>query len=191
MSNVVAFTPRSRPPEPASPAPLAGLALRAHLEDAAQTALDAADKIIAALDRIDGSDTPQGIETASAPRPADSSASLAQIVRLGDLGDFRTAIPRPRAAREEAPTIPLPEPETALAPESEADDAEGFATSIARPCEEAPAVIEAPQEKAQAESAPAATAEVRQLFPPLAWGGAGNVVAAAGCAVLALVGMRA
>ncbi len=27
--------------------------------------------------------------------------------------------------------------------------------------------------------------------PPLPWGGAGNVVAAAGCAVLALMGMRA
>lgn len=152
-----------------APAPLAGLALRAHLEDAAQTALDAADKIIAALNRIDGSDTPRGIETAPDPRPADAPASLAQIVRLGGLGDFRTAISRPRAAREEAPTIPLSEPEITPAPESEADDAEGFATSIARPREEA------------------AEPEIRVPFPPLPWGGTGNVVAAAGCALLALV----
>ena len=173
MSNVVTFTPRQRPPEPAAPAPLPGLALRACLEDAAQTALDVVDKIIATLDCLDGSDTPQGIKTAPDPRPADAPAPLAQIVRLGNLGDFRTAIPRPRGAREEAPTMPLPEPEITPAPESEADHAEGFATSIARPREEA------------------TEPEIRVPFPPLPWGGAGNVVAAAGCAVLGLVGLRA
>ncbi len=173
MPNVIAFTPRPRKPE-APPAPvLAGLALREHLEGAAQTALDAADKIIAALDRLDGSDAPQEIKTATDPSPAVAFGSLAQIVRLGDLGDFRTAIPRPRVAREEAPDMPSPEPEIAPAPEIEADDAEGFATSIARPREEA------------------ASPEIRAAFPPLPWGGAGNVVAAAGCAVLALMGMRA
>ncbi|MCJ2011805.1 hypothetical protein [Methylobacterium sp. J-076] len=150
MPNVVAFTPRPRPPEQAAPAPLAGLALRACLEEAAQTALDAADKIIAALDRIDGEDA----ETTIDPCPA----MAAQVVRLGDLGSF--------------------------------------ATSIARPREEAPAEPEVPQDEARTEPAPAesasvATAEVRDLFPPLPWGGAGNVVAAAGCMVLALVGMRA
>lgn len=46
---------------------------------------------------------------------------------------------------------------------------------------------EAPQDEAQAEPAPAATAYVRQLFPPLPWGGAGNVISAAGCALFALV----
>lgn len=173
MPNVIAFTPRLRKPE-TPPAPvLAGIALREHLEGAAQTALDAADKIIAALDRLDGSDAPQEIEAAPEPRPAASPAPLAQIVRMGDLGDFRTAIPRPRAAREEAPAMSLPEPETTPLPESEADDAEGFATSIARPREEA------------------AEPEIRAAFPSLPWGGAGNVVAAAGCAVLALMGMRA
>jgi hypothetical protein len=149
MSNVVAFTPRPRQPEPAALAPLAGLALRARLEEAAQTALDAADKIIAALDGIEDGAAPHAAETAPTPRPT----MPAQIVRLGDLGSFET--------------------------------------SIARPREEAPAVIEAPQDEAQDEAAPVETAEVRQLFSPLPWGGAGNVVAAAGCAVLALVGMRA
>lgn len=168
MPNVIAFTPRPRKPK-APPAPvLAGVALREHLEGAAQTALDAADKIIAALDRLDGSDAPQGIETAPEPRPA-----IAQVVRLGDLGKFRTAIPRPRAGREEGPTVALPEPKTVTAPERETGDPEGFATSIARPREEG------------------AEPEIRAPFPALPWGGAGNVVAAAGCAVLALIRMRA
>ena len=145
MSNVVAFTPRQRPPEPAAPVPLAGLALRAHLEEAAQTALDVADKIIAALDQIDGAAEPEAIETVPAPRPAVS----AQVVRLGDLGSFET--------------------------------------SIARPREEAPAEVEAPQHEPDAEREPAATAEVHALFPPLPWGGAGNVVAAAGCALFMLI----
>ena len=172
MPNVIAFTPRPRPPEPAAPAPLAGLALRAHLEDAAQVALDAADKIIAALDRIDGSDAPQGIETALEPRPADASAPLAQIVRLGDLRDFRTAIPHTRAAREETPAPARPEPATeTVAARTVMDDAESFATGIARP-------------RLREE---AAAPESRATFAPLPWGGAGNIVAAAGCAILALV----
>ncbi|MCJ2023971.1 hypothetical protein [Methylobacterium sp. J-067] len=137
MSNVITFAPRPRPPEPAAPVPLAGLALRAHLEEAAQTALDAADKIIAALDRIKDS-----AETAPEPAFKATAAHAGQVVHL----------------RESAQPMPAPEP----APE-------------------------APQDEAQAEPAPAATAEVRQLFPPLPWGGAGNVVSAAGCAILTLM----
>ena len=53
MGDVLTFTPR---PKPANPdlEPLAGLDLRASLEEAAQVALDAADRIIAVLDRMDG-----------------------------------------------------------------------------------------------------------------------------------------
>ncbi|MCJ2093989.1 MULTISPECIES: hypothetical protein [unclassified Methylobacterium] len=53
MGDVLTFTPR---PKPAAPdlEPLAGAGLRASLEEAAQTALDAADRIIAVLDRMDG-----------------------------------------------------------------------------------------------------------------------------------------
>lgn len=54
MGNVLTFTPRARSPEPASPEPLNGPTLRASLEEAAQVALDAADRIIAVLDRMDG-----------------------------------------------------------------------------------------------------------------------------------------
>ncbi|MCJ2073393.1 hypothetical protein MKK75_32195 [Methylobacterium sp. J-030] len=54
MGDVLTFTPRPKPVAIALPAPLAGPALRASLEEAAQTALDAADRIIAVLVRMDG-----------------------------------------------------------------------------------------------------------------------------------------
>ncbi|MCJ2097677.1 hypothetical protein, partial [Methylobacterium sp. E-046] len=54
MGDVLTFTPRPKPAAPEILAPLAGAALRASLEEAAQTALDAADRIIAVLDHMDG-----------------------------------------------------------------------------------------------------------------------------------------
>ena len=54
MGDVLTFTPRPKPAAPEILAPLEGAALRASLEEAAQTALDAADRIIAVLDRMDG-----------------------------------------------------------------------------------------------------------------------------------------
>lgn len=53
MGDVLTFTPRPKPAAPILPEPLAGAALRASLEEAAQVALDAADSIIAVLDRMD------------------------------------------------------------------------------------------------------------------------------------------
>ena len=55
MGDVLTFTLRPKPVAPAIPTPFAGSALRASLEEAAQTALDAADCIIAVLDSLDGS----------------------------------------------------------------------------------------------------------------------------------------
>ncbi len=54
MGDVLTFTPRPKPTAPEALPPLAGADLRASLEEAAQTALDAADRIIAVLDRMDG-----------------------------------------------------------------------------------------------------------------------------------------
>ena len=54
MSDVLTFTPRPKPAAPQIPLPRSGADLRASLEEAAQTALDAADRIIAVLDRMDG-----------------------------------------------------------------------------------------------------------------------------------------
>lgn len=56
MGEVLTFTPRPKPIAPVASEPLAGGALRASLEEAAQVALDAADRIIAVLDRMDGAD---------------------------------------------------------------------------------------------------------------------------------------
>ncbi|MCJ2061006.1 hypothetical protein MKL09_31365 [Methylobacterium sp. J-048] len=54
MGDVLTFTPRPSPAAPETLEPLAGPALRASLEEAAQVALDAADRIIAVLDCMDG-----------------------------------------------------------------------------------------------------------------------------------------
>jgi hypothetical protein len=53
MGDVLQFTPRPKQAAPEALPPLAGDDLRASLEEAAQTALDAADRIIAVLDRLD------------------------------------------------------------------------------------------------------------------------------------------
>ena len=54
MGDVLTFTPRPKSAAPEISEPLTGPALRASLEEAAQVALDAADHIIAVLDRLDG-----------------------------------------------------------------------------------------------------------------------------------------
>ncbi|MCJ2063062.1 hypothetical protein MKK63_10110 [Methylobacterium sp. J-088] len=55
MGDVLTFTPRPKPVTGnIASEPLTGPALRASLEEAAQIALDAADRIIAVLDRMDG-----------------------------------------------------------------------------------------------------------------------------------------
>ena len=53
MGDVLTFTPRPKPAAPVALEPLAAGDLRASLEEAAQVALDAADRIIAVLDRMD------------------------------------------------------------------------------------------------------------------------------------------
>ena len=54
MGDVLTFTRRPKPVAPAILLPLAGPDLRASLEEAAQIALDAADRIIAVPDNLDG-----------------------------------------------------------------------------------------------------------------------------------------
>ncbi|MGE8131796.1 hypothetical protein ACQKQD_33180 [Methylobacterium sp. NPDC080182] len=120
MGDVLQFTPRPKLVAPEALPPLAGAELRTSLEKAAQTALDAADRIIAVLDRMDGDGTP----------------ATAAVVEL------------PQAI----PTI-------------------------------APADI---LEKSAEAEAPSAVIHV----PSMRWGGQGNVIAAAGTALLDLVGVR-
>ena len=54
MPNVLQFRPRKPVPPVSSTAVLEGAALRAEIEQAAQAALDQADRLIALLDGLDG-----------------------------------------------------------------------------------------------------------------------------------------
>ena len=99
MGDVLTFTPR---PKPAAPdlGPLAGPTLRASLEEAAQVALDAADRIIAVLDRMDGdTDLEDGADAEpSLAAPENHTGSQVVWMRGND------------ADREiEAPEVVLPE----------------------------------------------------------------------------------
>ncbi|MCJ2042905.1 hypothetical protein MKK55_28745 [Methylobacterium sp. J-059] len=54
MSNVLTFAPRPKMVAPVEPAPMGEAEIRTCLGEALQTALDAADHIIAVLDRMEG-----------------------------------------------------------------------------------------------------------------------------------------
>ena len=86
MGDVLTFTPRPKPVAPAILAPLAGPALRATLEEAAQTALDAADRIIAVLDCMDGDTNHEdgGDAEPSLAAPEDTAGSQVVYMRGGD-----------------------------------------------------------------------------------------------------------
>ena len=104
MGDVLTFTPR---PKPAAPdlEPLAGPALRASLEEAAQTALDAADRIIAVLDSMDGDGDP------SLAAPVNTTGSQVAYMRGGDqdreVDAPETALPEV-AAEPQTEAIVLP-----------------------------------------------------------------------------------
>ena len=86
MGDVLTFTPRPKPAAPEIPEPLAGAALRASLEEAAQTALDAADRIIAVLNRMDGDADHEdsGDEEPSLAAPENAAGSQVVYMRGGD-----------------------------------------------------------------------------------------------------------
>ncbi|MCJ2042944.1 hypothetical protein MKK55_28940 [Methylobacterium sp. J-059] len=135
MSNVLTFTPRPKVAVPVEPEPMAEAEVRARLGEALKTALDAADQIIAVLDRIDGD---AGAEDAGEAEPAPIVAERvgAQVVSLrGPAVDLRPSAPE--IVLQDMPADPDVLP-----------------------------------------------------FAPLPWRGAGNVVAAAGVALLSMVGGR-
>lgn len=100
MGDVLTFTPRPKPTAPEALVPLAGADLRASLEEAAQTALDAADRIIAVLDRMDGdADRKDGGDTEpSLAAPENNEGSQVVYMRGGD-----------QDREEEGPEAVLPE----------------------------------------------------------------------------------
>ena len=98
MGDVLTFTPR---PKRANPdlEPLAGATLRASLDEAAQVALDAADSIIAVLDRMDGDTDHEegGDDEPSLAAPENVTGSQVVYMRGGD-----------QNRETEAPEIVLP-----------------------------------------------------------------------------------
>ncbi|WCS28886.1 hypothetical protein LOK46_32360 (plasmid) [Methylobacterium sp. NMS14P] len=100
MGDVLTFTPRPKPTASEALPPLAGADLRASLEEAAQTALDAADRIIAVLDRMDGdADDEAGADAEpSLAAPENHDGSKVVYMRGGD-----------QDREAEAPEVTLPE----------------------------------------------------------------------------------
>lgn len=100
MGDVLTFSPRPKPAAPAVRAALSGADLRASLEEAAQTALDAADRIIAVLDLMDGDAEHEdgGDAEPSLAAPENTAGSQVVYMRGGD-----------QDREEEAPETVLPE----------------------------------------------------------------------------------
>ncbi|MDP4006883.1 hypothetical protein [Methylobacterium sp. NEAU K] len=109
MGDVLTFTPRPKPAAPEDMEPLAGPALRASLEEAAQTALDAADRIITVLNRLDGDPDLEdgGDDEPSLAAPEHAASSRLVYMRGNDQDREAEA---PKTARSEVATGPQPEP---------------------------------------------------------------------------------
>ena len=136
MSNVLTFAPRPKVTVPVEPAPMTEAEIRTRLGEALQTALDAADHIIAVLDRMDGDTDAEDDADAEPALAAPENHHGSQVVWMrGNDAD--------REAEAVEILLPVVAAQRALIP-----------------------------------------------FAPLAWGGHGNVVAAAGVALLNMVGGR-
>lgn len=107
MGDVLTFTPRPKPAAPGILEPLAGAALRASLEEAAQTALDAADRIIAVLDRMDEDADLEDGGDAEPSLAAPENVTGSQVVYMRG-GDQDREIEAPETVLPEVMTEPLP-----------------------------------------------------------------------------------
>lgn len=113
MGDVLTFAPRPKPTAPEIPEPLSDAELRVHLEDAAQTALDAADRIIAVLNRMDGDADAEDGSDAEPSLAAPENHHGAQVTWLrGNDRDREaetpeTALPDMPAEPEPTPYLPL------------------------------------------------------------------------------------
>ncbi|MCJ2102785.1 hypothetical protein [Methylobacterium sp. E-046] len=112
MGDVLTFTPRPKPAAPEILAPLAGAALRASLEEAAQTALDAADRIIAVLDRMDGDADHEDGGDAEPSLAAPENVAGSQVVYMrGSDRDGEAEAPETVLPEVTAETMPEPQSE--------------------------------------------------------------------------------
>ena len=133
MGDLLTFAPRPKVAAPVEPAPIGEAEIRTRLGEALQTALDAADHIIAVLDRMDGDADAEDGGDAEPALAAPENHHGSQVVWMRGNDAYREA---------KVPEVVLP--------------------VVAAGC----AVIP---------------------FAPLAWGGGGNVIAAAGVAFLDLM----
>ena len=107
MGDVLTFTPRPKLAAPAALELLAGPALRASLEEAAQIALDAADRIIAVLDRMDGDADHEDGGDDEPSLAALENATGSQVVYMRG-GDQDREGDAPETVLPEVTTEPLP-----------------------------------------------------------------------------------
>ncbi|TXN76060.1 hypothetical protein FV228_01475 [Methylobacterium sp. WL18] len=114
MGDVLTFTPRPKPAAPETLEPMTGGGLRASLEEAAQVALDAADRIIAVLDRMDGDTDLEDGADAEPSLAAPENHTGSQVVWMrGNDADRETEAPEvvlPEMAVETTPAVIQVEP---------------------------------------------------------------------------------
>lgn len=112
MGNVLTFTARPKPAAPEASEPLTGPEIRASLEAAAQVALDAADRIIAVLDRMDGDTDLEDGADAEPSLAAPENHTGSQVVWMrGNDADHEIEAPEvvlPEVAAENPEAIVLP-----------------------------------------------------------------------------------
>ena len=82
MSNVHTFTPRRPAAAPKAPLVLSEAEFRRQIEEAAQAALDTADRLIALLDRIEGDTDREDGADAEPPLSAPENHHTSQVVWL-------------------------------------------------------------------------------------------------------------
>lgn len=107
MGDVLTFTPRPKPAAPDIPEPLSGADLRASLEKAAQVALDAADRIIAVLDRMDGDAVHEDGGGAEPSLSVPENATCLQVVYMRG-GDHNREADAPETVLPEVLIEPQP-----------------------------------------------------------------------------------
>ncbi|TXM92673.1 hypothetical protein FV222_23135 [Methylobacterium sp. WL103] len=114
MGNVLTFAPRPSAALPVEPAPMGEAEIRTRLGEALQTALDAADHIIAVLDRMDGDiDAEDGGDAEPAlAAPENTHGSQVVWLRNNDSGReaeaLETVLPVVAAEWAVIPLAPLP-----------------------------------------------------------------------------------
>ena len=112
MGDVLTFTLRPKPAAPILSEPLAGAALRASLEEAAQTALDAADRIIAVLDRMDGdADDEDGADAEPSLAAPENTVGSQVVYMRGNDQDREEEVPETVLPEGATKAISEPQPE--------------------------------------------------------------------------------